>query len=357
MRDSWPTDELESVGRCPLCGAAHRRLAYGALTDKLFHCSNDEWKMYACGGCGTHYLDPRPSQASIGLAYADYPTHEAAPAPAPAPSAGDPSLGERIKRVLRALANGYRNARWGMHLEPHLSSGRYLVPFIPLLRDALVQQMRSLPRHPGRAGARLLDVGCGSGDFLELARAAGWSVQGSDFDAAAVATARSRGLDVQQGGLEVLQAAASASFDLITLSHVFEHVHDQMSWLKELHRVLRQGGTLWLQTPNVDSLGHARFGENWRGLEPPRHLALTTFDTLCTLLRQAGFREVRPLRTPVVSAMELYASSDALRRGLDYAAFMALPRSQQRRLKDLWPAFRQHWSVRRGEFHTLLAVK
>jgi 2-polyprenyl-3-methyl-5-hydroxy-6-metoxy-1,4-benzoquinol methylase len=355
MRNLWPVNELEYLGCCPVCESKSRTLVYRDLTDKLFHCSNDRWQLHACGACGTHYLDPRPGEQSIGIAYTNYLTHEGSPTGGSDVVAGSPGKG--VKGVLRAMANGYRNARWGMQLEPHLSCGRYLVPCIPPLRDALVQQMRSLPRQPGRAGARLLDVGCGNGAFLQLARSAGWSVQGTDFDGVAVATARSRGLDVRQGGLEVLQAAESGSFDWASLSHVLEHVHDPMAWLKELHRLLRQGGTLWLQTPNIGSVGHARYHENWRGLEPPRHLTLWTLDRLCQTLRQIGFRSARPLRTPILTAMELYASSEALQSGLDYAAFMALPQARRRRLRHVWPALRQYWSLRGSEFHTLIAAK
>jgi 2-polyprenyl-3-methyl-5-hydroxy-6-metoxy-1,4-benzoquinol methylase len=353
--DAWPASQLEYLGRCPVCGEDQARLVYANLRDKLFHSSGDAWKLHACAACGTHYLDPRPSRESIARAYTDYPTHEGPRAPAADAVAG--SSAGKVAGVLRALANGYRNARWGMHLEPSLPIGRYVVPCMPPLRDALVQQMRSLPRLPANVQGRLLDVGCGSGEFLQLATSAGWSVQGSDFDGAAVATARRRGLDVRQGGLEVLHAIESESVDWTSLSHVLEHVHDQVSWLQQVHRVLRPGGTLWLQTPNVASLGHARYRENWRGLEPPRHLALWTFETLCKTLQDVGFRSMRALPTPMITAMELYANSEALQRGLDHAGFMALPRSRQRRLKDIWPALWQHWFAQRGEFLTVTAVR
>lgn len=350
----WPSDKLEHLGRCPVCEDSNRILVHEALRDKLFHCSEDRWNLYACAACGTHYLDPRPNQESIDRAYAAYLTHEA-PA-SPHPPASKPSFDERFKCVLRALANGYRNARWGTRFTPEMPLGRYVVPCIPFLRDALLQQMRNLPRCPG-PDARLLDVGCGNGGFLELARSAGWSVQGMDFDAAAVATARGLGLDIQQGGLELLQRSDAGSFAWISFSHVLEHVHAPLSWLRELHRLIKPGGTLWLQTPNIGSIGHARYGKNWRGLEPPRHLTLWTLDTLCRGLKEVGFRQVRPKPTPVVTAMDLCASAEALRSGMDYAAFMASPAAQRRRMRYLWPAVLQRCSVRRAEFHTLIATK
>ena len=355
MAPLWLTNELEYLDRCPVCGAERRTLVHQGLPDKLFHCSEDRWNLYGCEACGTHYLDPRPNQESIARAYANYLTHEP-PAAADQPALGD-SVRDRAKRVLGALANGYRNARWGTRLDPHLPLGRYLVPCIPLLRDALAQQLRSLPRYPGERSARVLDVGCGNGAFLQLARSAGWSVHGIDFDPIAVATARNCGLDVRQGGLELLQAAEPESFAWISLSHVLEHVHEPVAWLHALHRLVRPGGTLWLQTPNIGSLGHARYAENWRDLDPPRHLTLWTPDTLSQTMKQVGFRSVRALRTPVLTAMEVYANSEALRRGMDYAGFMALPGAQQRHMRHLWLALRQHWSVRRSEFHTLIATR
>lgn len=353
MTANWPANELEHLGHCPVCGDGGRTLAHDRLADKLFHCSPDTWKLHACTACGTHYLDPRPTPASIARAYAHYLTHDAPPATT-VTTAGA-SIGQRARHAMRALANDYRNARWGTRFEPRHAMGRYLVPWIPFLRGALVQQFRSLPA--AMPGARLLDVGCGNGAFMQLARAAGWSVQGMDFDAEAVAAARSVGLDVQQGGLELLEAQGPGSFDFVTLSHVLEHVHDPVAWLRALHRVVRPDGTLWLQTPNIASIGHARYGADWRGLEPPRHLTLWTLQTLRRVLHEVGFRSVQALKTPVVTAMEVYANSEALRHGMDYAAFAALPASRQRHPRHLLPALRQHASVLRGEFLTVMATR
>jgi 2-polyprenyl-3-methyl-5-hydroxy-6-metoxy-1,4-benzoquinol methylase len=57
-------------------------------------------------------------------------------------------------------------------------------------------------------------------------------------------------------------------FDAITMSHVIEHVPDPLASLDKCRRLLRLGGYLVLSTPNVRSLGHQRFGQSWRGLEP-----------------------------------------------------------------------------------------
>lgn len=355
MPSNWLPEELEYLGRCPLCQSPARTLVHPGLSDKLFNCSEDRWDLHACGSCATHYLDPRPNKDTIGRAYTSYLTHQAPGSTAP----GKRSTGLRgcARRLVQALANGYRNRRWGTRLEPQYKLGRYLVPCIPLLRDTLHQQFRSLPKRSSKPSGKLLDVGCGNGAYLQLAQSAGWVVQGLDFDHLAVAAARHSGLEVQQGGLAQLEEIAPASFDRVTLSHVLEHVHDPVSWLQALKRVLVPGGTLWLQTPNIDSLGHARFNQDWRDLDPPRHLTLWTYACLRQKLAEAGFREIRRLRTPTSTAMEVYASSEGISHGMDYATFAALPGRKQRPLRHLLPAILQHWSLRRAEFHTVIATR
>ena len=78
-------------------------------------------------------------------------------------------------------------------------------------------------------------------------------------------------------------------FDVITLNHVIEHVHEPIKVLKLCHELLKPGGQLWLETPNIDSFGYARFKKNWRGLETPRHLILFNRSSLTQAFISAGF--------------------------------------------------------------------
>jgi SAM-dependent methyltransferase len=143
----------------------------------------------------------------------------------------------------------------------------------------------------------LLDVGCGDGAFLAEARDCGWQVVGLEPDHRAAAVARQRGLEVRVGGLECLQAQTGA-FDVITLSHVIEHLPRPVQALRDCRRLLKPGGQLWLETPNVDSLGHQVFGENWRGLEAPRHFVLFSPRALERALAAAGFGPPRSMPAP-----------------------------------------------------------
>ena len=83
------------------------------------------------------------------------------------------------------------------------------------------------------------------------------------------------------------------SFDRVTLSHVFEHVHDPRKLLANCQRFLRPGGEVWLSLPNIHGLGHWLYGRNWFALDPPRHLFLPTAAMLKQLLRDAGFVNIQ----------------------------------------------------------------
>jgi 2-polyprenyl-3-methyl-5-hydroxy-6-metoxy-1,4-benzoquinol methylase len=145
---------------------------------------------------------------------------------------------------------------------------------------------------------RLLDVGCGRGDFLDRMRRRGWAVEGLDVDSSALEQARAKhGLKVHMGPIEDLRFPGE-SFDAITMNHVIEHVHDPVSLLRECLRVLKPGGRLAAVTPNLAGLGHRRFGRNWRGLEPPRHLHLFTRKTLGECAARAGCRSFEVFGVP-----------------------------------------------------------
>ena len=319
MTEDWPADGLERVAQCPVCGSRERHPLYSRLTDRIFRCAPGHWDLYQCEGCRSAYLDPRPTPATIGIAYSTYFTHKIT-------SKDDLDGLFWARRVRRTLANGYRNHRFGTNHQPSSWLGVLAAQLLPSQRGSVEAEFRHIPK--AKPGSKLLDVGCGNGEFLTLARSAGWDVVGLDFDPSAVKVARSRGLDVRQGSVEVLDPAKE-SFDGVTLSHVIEHVHDPLAVLHQCHALLKPGGWIWIETPNIESLGHQRYRSDWRGLEPPRHLVLFSRDALVQALEQAGFHAIadQPYR-PLCSA--IFAASEAIANGGD-TAFEATHVSQHAR--------------------------
>lgn len=112
------------------------------------------------------------------------------------------------------------------------------------------RRMKRIEALASSAGA-LLDVGCGDGTFLRLARSRGWEVAGTEFSAYAARAAAGEGLRVAAG--EVWEAGFPAgAFDVATCWHVLEHTSRPRRVVEEMHRVLRPGGWLVLATPNLD---------------------------------------------------------------------------------------------------------
>ena len=301
--DTWPIDDLEAAPHCPVCGSPDRALLYADLTDRVFGTAPGRWNLQRCGSCSSAYLDPRPTPQSIGRAYAGYYTHAVEDHPIVRRKG-------RLRSVLHDWINGYQNARYGTQRTPASPAGRWLLPLLPSLRAAADAECRHLPRPPA-SGGQLLDVGCGNGGFLTLAQQAGWTVRGVDFDADAVRTACSRGLDVQQGGIEVFDGQSDA-FDVITMSHVIEHVFDPPHVAQRIYALLKPGGIFWVDTPNIESQGARHFGAHWRGLETPRHLVLFTPSSLHQLLRVCGFTSVRQ-HWRGMTVFNVYAESEAMR--------------------------------------------
>jgi SAM-dependent methyltransferase len=103
-------------------------------------------------------------------------------------------------------------------------------------------------------------------------------------------------IEVLIGSAEtVLPALPGCSYDLVTMWHVLEHLHDPLATLSQCRRVLKPGGVLMVEVPNVSSLCSGIFRSYWAPLEAPRHLYQFTSATLRTLLVTAGF-QVRRLR-------------------------------------------------------------
>src|SRR5580692_3381840 len=271
-----------SCPHCILCGSVGV-FVYRNRQDRLFGASGT-WNLKQCVDreCGLIWLDPMPVNEDIGNAYANYYTH--------ATQKTTESIGLR-KRIRDLIQRGYwaNEFKYETGVQPSLSRnlGRilYLSPIHRREADATVRCLSAV------AGGRLLDVGCGSGEWMLAMRQRGWEVEGCDFDENAVKAAKQNGLKVKCGSLEE-QNYPDNSFDAVTLNHVIEHVPDPVGILSECVRILKHGGKLVLVTPNSSSLGHRVFKASWRGLEPPRHLHLFSMQSMHRAVAMAGFQSV-----------------------------------------------------------------
>ena len=281
--------------KCYLCGQ---------LGDPLFTRMQDrqcgvagEWTLRRCSrlDCGLVWLDPCPIRQDVHKLYTNYYTH----------SVAEGRVFRSYRWLCRAVLSarlGYSPMGWGNRF-----IGRLMLQ-VGMLRDAF--EASALWQRAAKG--KLLDVGCGSGSFLQWMRELGWQVVGIEPDPNAATVARSRGIDVQTGTLEQ-GGYGDDAFDLITLSHVLEHLDDPIATFKECWRTLKPGGRLVVVTPNSTSLGAKVFGQNWFAWESPRHFMLFNINTIRELARRTGFK-VTVARTSARMAWWTGRLSDALTR-------------------------------------------
>jgi 2-polyprenyl-3-methyl-5-hydroxy-6-metoxy-1,4-benzoquinol methylase len=260
-----------TVGACPLCGSTKCSFKF-QLPDRL-HGVPGEFTYRRCHDCRTVFQDPRVVVEDLSLCYPDeYCTHQ----PPDADSAQiattvTPQTDLRLRaRLRRAVIDAVRQApgpgaigRFGGLLA---KSRRLRERAFYGLMDELI------PTKPG--ATRALEVGCGAGKLLKILAQAGWQVEGVEWDERAAEIARrTTGLQVTVGDFQNT-ALSLATYDLVVLHHVLEHLPDTLGCLRKIAEILAPGGRAVLIYPNLESLGARIFREDWLHWDPPRHVVL-----------------------------------------------------------------------------------
>jgi SAM-dependent methyltransferase len=231
---------METV-TCNLCGVDESEPLFKGRDRLLGGTETFQW--VRCRRCGLIYLNPRPTLAEIARYY---------------PANYEPFTRQE------------RTGSWLARLS---------------YRVAIAKRCRIASR--GQTPGRLLDVGCGIGDFMLGMRQRGWEVHGVDPSPKAVALAHQKGLRVFQG--QLFDAPyAEQSFDLVTMWDVLEHLHDPSAYLARVAQLLKLRGKFVVTLPNPHSIDFRLFGPVWTGLDVPRHLYVFVRPALLALFQRAG---------------------------------------------------------------------
>ncbi|MEN6303054.1 MAG: class I SAM-dependent methyltransferase [Armatimonadia bacterium] len=198
----------------------------------------------------------------------------------------------RFGRIVRCRACGmmYRNPQEANLVDAYAAAvdEDYLQEW-PARRETFRRSLRQLHRYAQPPGD-LLDVGCSTGFFLQVAQEAGWQAVGLEPSHWAVEQARAQGLEVREGDLEA-NPPPPASFDVVTLWDVIEHVRDPLQTLQAAHAALRPGGVLALTTMDIGSLAARALGSRWPHLMR-MHLWYFRYHHVAKLLQEAGFTDL-----------------------------------------------------------------
>ncbi len=146
-----------------------------------------------------------------------------------------------------------------------------------------------IQKHSNVANARLLDYGCGTGDFVVAAQNHGFIAKGYEPDQRAVEVAKQKGIDVLSKEEEIIPTRGS-EYDVVCMWHVMEHIHNHNEVLINIHKVLKQKGLLVIAVPMATSYDALYYREFWAAWDVPRHLWHFTPDTLKETCKKHGFQ-------------------------------------------------------------------
>ncbi|MBL7842578.1 MAG: class I SAM-dependent methyltransferase [Cyclobacteriaceae bacterium] len=239
-----------AIDQCPVCS---RTDFQNHLSCEDTTVSHETFLVKVCTGCGLGITSPRPPDEKLSEYYQsnDYISH----------SGNSSGLIGRVYMIARKFT-----LRW---------------------KRRLVEKYNT-------RGA-LLDYGCGTGEFLAAMQQKGWHISGVEPSSAARQKATSLTGKEIENSLENLKQEA---FNIITLWHVLEHVHELNSLLKKLNVLLPKDGTIFIAVPNYESADSLHYNQHWAGYDVPRHLWHFSKKSMFQLLDQNGFRikSIKPMK-------------------------------------------------------------
>ncbi|MBD2201301.1 class I SAM-dependent methyltransferase [Calothrix sp. FACHB-1219] len=235
---------LKKVNNCPLCGTSHYDKIY--VTRDRHYNIQGSFTIVRCRECSLVFIDPMPTEEGLVKLYPDdYYSYQ--------------DFFAEKKSFLKDLIKKILLFNLGTK-DPTFSA-------------------------PGK----ILDIGCGSGNFLYSIREKGWDTYGVEVSLAGAKLGReAAGLKIFNGTL--LEANFSNNyFDYIRSNHSFEHLVNPNEVLQEIYRILKPDGKLMIGVPNIDSLNAKIFKKYWWYLGAPIHPCNYSVKTLLAMLKKHNF--------------------------------------------------------------------
>jgi 2-polyprenyl-3-methyl-5-hydroxy-6-metoxy-1,4-benzoquinol methylase len=231
---------------CPVCGAADFKSLWKA---KDYTVSGKLFEIAACASCTLAFTQDVPDAESIGPYYKseNYISHS---------------------NTSRGLVNGIYHA---------------------VRKRTLAVKRKLIISATGKQQGSLLDVGSGTGAFVQEMKQHGWQVTGLEPDADARAVAASD-YQVQLTDISEFYQLPAGKFDAITLWHVLEHVHDLHAYVQQLRNLLTDNGRIFIAVPNYTSKDAQTYKEYWAAFDVPRHLYHFSPASMQVLMQKNGLK-------------------------------------------------------------------
>lgn len=213
---------------CPCCGEKNIRRVFSA---KDYTVSNEQFEIWECNNCTLRFTQNIPGMEQIGKYYQseNYVSHS-----------------DTNEGFINSL---YHKVR----------------------KRTLIQKKKLVESVTKKNYGNILDVGCGTGAFLNVMKNANWKITGLEPDEKARQKAKELyGLNLSNS--EKFYELPAESLDAITLWHVLEHVHDLHGYIDQLKKLLKPNGKLFIAVPNYTCYDEKVYKEFWAAYDVPRHL-------------------------------------------------------------------------------------
>lgn len=231
--------------KCPVCASSNSKYLFQIQQGQLIECDN----------CHLFYYTPQPSAQELENFY---------------------NSEDYRNEFSESLMSG-----------TEFASNRYL-QFEKALK-------KYTPKVLTQSSRNLLDIGCGTGDFLQIANQNGWQVSGTEISTKAVQEiSKKTSFSIFSGDILSLDLPQK-NYDVITLYHVIEHLIAPNEFLKRIRELLKPGGLFFLETPNIGGIGFKIKRKAWSHLIPPEHIIYFNPSSLKFTLKKVGFEDIKTL--------------------------------------------------------------
>ena len=238
---------------CPICNSSNIQQCLSATDHTV---SQQIFSIWHCNACTARFTQDVPGQDAIGAFYAseNYISHS-----------------DTKKGIINSLYHIVRKRTLGA-------------------------KRRLVIDETGTMKGTILDIGCGTGAFLNTMNEADWNITGLEPDTVA-RTKAAELYNIQPQESEKLFELKPATFNAITMWHVLEHVHDLHAYIKQIEKLLAPGGKAFIAVPNYTSEDAAIYKEHWAAYDVPRHLYHFSPQSMETLLTQHNLKltAVKPM--------------------------------------------------------------